>query len=172
MPRSTVIGLLTLGSPSAIVRLVITVIVDAVNRVRRRRTVAHVSEEVLERVPSFADCDTSSSVISIGAIARVKTAVSQCSPSSIFSRVRSMVSPCCFGSCASTLALETSATLPKWWPGNLYNSSTVTAAKPKIPFVSAQVLRFAQYKQSPETLTIQHQQFGHFGSLYTVTAKP
>jgi hypothetical protein len=59
--RLPVSSLLALGRPSAILRLVITIVVDSLDRVAAR-PLAHVGQEVLERKPSFADRDSSAAV--------------------------------------------------------------------------------------------------------------
>lgn len=71
LPRVPAIGVLCFtGRPSAVSRLVVPVSVDAVNS-RVFRTRPHIRKKVLEAAPSFANGDTSATVVGVGGISRV-----------------------------------------------------------------------------------------------------
>ncbi len=60
---SPVHGLLLAGSPSAVSRLIVAVVVDALNRVIPRRSIAHVSEEGMEvDAPSLTHLNAAASI--------------------------------------------------------------------------------------------------------------
>lgn len=62
---SLVSSLLRRGSPSAITRLVVTFVVDSIEGVRRRRSWPHVSEEVFECLPAFADTNAAPAIVPV-----------------------------------------------------------------------------------------------------------
>jgi hypothetical protein len=76
-------GLLEVGRPSAIVRLVVTIIVDAVKR-QARWSCSHISIEVLETVdPSFTNADTSTAIILVRLMVSVVASTFHADPSPV-----------------------------------------------------------------------------------------
>lgn len=69
--------------PSAVVRFVVTFIVDSVERVFGRRARTHVTEELRKRIPSFAHRDSSSSVGFVHRVHWVSTPTLRLRPSAI-----------------------------------------------------------------------------------------
>jgi len=57
-----IVSLLYLCSPLTVIRGVISIVVDTFNAMGSRRTLTHISKEVLERIPSRADFNSSASV--------------------------------------------------------------------------------------------------------------
>lgn len=72
--------------PSAVARLVITVVVLALDAVLRRRTRTHVCVERGEILPSFADGDSSSSIPLIGRVRRRVASASHLVPDGVLGR--------------------------------------------------------------------------------------
>lgn len=75
--------------PSAIVKTVVSIIIDSVNTVGRGRSRPHVSKKLTEVVPSFAHCNTATAVVSIMHGSRVHAAALHCSPNPVLRSVDS-----------------------------------------------------------------------------------
>src|SRR4051812_15268100 len=71
--------LLAIGRPAAVARLVVAVVVDAVER-PVRRPLPHVAEEVLEGIPALADRDASPAVALVAGGVRGVAAVAHRAP--------------------------------------------------------------------------------------------
>lgn len=84
MRLATIRSLLSLCSPANISRLVISVVVDAVNGMGGRWPAPHICEEILESVPSPADLNAPRSVIRIVPDVRIIAAASHGHPDSVF----------------------------------------------------------------------------------------
>jgi hypothetical protein len=69
---SAVSGLFGARCPAAVVRLVATVIVDAVYGVLQRRPFAHVAEKGFEAIPSFTDGDALRAVFHVAGVVGVE----------------------------------------------------------------------------------------------------
>lgn len=87
--RSAILGLLLPRSPTAVARLVIAVVVNALDCMERRRALAHIGKECTESLsPAFANRDPAPSVptpsLAIGFVA----ALNHCYPHRIFRYVR------------------------------------------------------------------------------------
>lgn len=84
----TLVGkLLLAGRPSAVIRGVISVTVDAVNRMQFRRLLSHVGKKVLKTVaPSVANLNATRSVKSVGDVFLVGAASNHAHPRMIFCR--------------------------------------------------------------------------------------
>ena len=78
--RSAVARLLELGRPSAVLRAVVAVIVDAVETVLGRRARTHVLEEGFEGVPPFAHLDAAATVAGVGVVALVAATLAHPAP--------------------------------------------------------------------------------------------
>lgn len=78
----TIIHLLKSGRPSAILRRVITVAIDSIDRLSRR-TLAHVGKEILKYVPALTHIDPTSSVARIFLVANIIAASPHRIPASI-----------------------------------------------------------------------------------------
>jgi hypothetical protein len=81
---SSVVGLLDPGRPPAISGRVIAVIVDPIKLVFWRRLRPHVSQEALERAPSFTDSDPTSAVVFVARVAFIAAPLVYTSPCLIF----------------------------------------------------------------------------------------
>jgi hypothetical protein len=81
---SSIIRLLASSSPDAIIRGIITIVIYSFNGVIITRFCSHVIEKVLKTVPSLTNFNTSSSVISVGFAAFVKTTLSDTQPDIVF----------------------------------------------------------------------------------------
>lgn len=84
--RSSVTRLLLSSGPAAVARLVISIVVDAVDGVIRRRASAHVGDEVLEDLPAWIDHDAAAGVSAV-----LTTAFAHVSPGSPFRRTTEAV---------------------------------------------------------------------------------
>jgi hypothetical protein len=78
-----IVSLLFRGGPPAIVRGIRSIIVNSIKR-KPRRAATHIGEEVLIRVPTLTDCNSSAAVSIICGIFKVKAALAHALPSSIF----------------------------------------------------------------------------------------
>ena len=83
-------SLLVACGPSAVARLVVAVVVDAIQGMRLRRFTPHIVKEVLEgapriRVPSVADRDPAPAIVRVTDVLRVVTALSHRKPCDILS---------------------------------------------------------------------------------------
>lgn len=77
--------------PPTVCGLVVLVVVYAVYAVFSARPAPHVGEEVLVRVPAFADRDAATSVVFEASVSRVATAIEHRPPTTVFGRfVRSL----------------------------------------------------------------------------------
>lgn len=77
--RPAIVGLLPRGCPPAITGLIVAIIVDSVNRQARWRF-THVSKEVLESPPAFADCDAPTPVVAVMFIVWVRATMNHACP--------------------------------------------------------------------------------------------
>lgn len=82
-------GLLALCCPSAVLRAVRAVVVDAVNRVQRRGAHPHVGVESLEVIPRGADRDTAPAVVGIGVMLPIQASRAHPQPTVVLSNARS-----------------------------------------------------------------------------------
>lgn len=73
-------GLFGARSPSAVVRFVIAIVVDAINRVMDRRTRPHISEEQSKIAPSFTDGNSSTSPFRILGMSLVQATLTHGQP--------------------------------------------------------------------------------------------
>lgn len=73
-------GLLFPSRPSAIFRAIVAVVVDAINRVTGRRARTHVQKERFKFIPSIADANPASSVVTVCAAVGVSATVPQRQP--------------------------------------------------------------------------------------------
>lgn len=91
--RTSVPSLLGRVRPLAVLRLVVSVVVDAVKR-QSGRTDAHVGKEIGVAIPSFAYADATTTVEVKASVVRIMAASPHCSPrpigSGLFDRARSM----------------------------------------------------------------------------------
>jgi hypothetical protein len=76
--------LLRISSPFAVVRAVVFIIIHAFNGQSRRRPDAHVSEKVLEFMPSVANRDTSTSIVTEASMRRAVTTLKHTIPNMVF----------------------------------------------------------------------------------------
>lgn len=89
---ATVVGLFLDARPSAIVRLVASVVVDAVKRMVRSRSFADIGQKIEERrTPTITDPNTSTSVSSVVGGIRVLAPCDDVRPRNILSRPRQAV---------------------------------------------------------------------------------
>ena len=77
-----IVALLFRGGPTAIARLVISIIIDAVDL--SFWPISHIGQEVVETAPALANGDPPPSIPEIILYVRIETAVQHCSPSAIF----------------------------------------------------------------------------------------
>ncbi len=84
-----VVRLLSLSSPATVTRLVVAVIVAALNGVRFGRLSTHVRQKIPKVVPSLADLNSSPAVLGIEAGVRVSATTEHVRPSFIFRCLRS-----------------------------------------------------------------------------------
>jgi len=85
--RPSVSSLLFRSSPAAVVGTVWSVHILSLNRVCGTRPSSHVSQEVLEALPSFADLDSSTSVVFVADDIRVVAPVEHGPPRSVLNRL-------------------------------------------------------------------------------------
>lgn len=111
--KTTIRSLFPACSPSAIARLIVAVIVNALKGMLRRWLWPHVGQEILKRVaPMFANRNTTSAVAGISLVTGVEATLLHITPDLIFARARL---PVCGEKLDSALndafALETTAAL-------------------------------------------------------------
>jgi len=88
--------LLSTGGPLAIVWRVRAIVVFAIQRVLGRRTRSHVQQEIGELSPAFAQCDSSSAVITPVGVFFAKAALSDAAPNAVFRGHRAAASSSVF----------------------------------------------------------------------------
>ncbi len=79
--RSLITGLFFSCRPSAILRGIVTIVVDALDAVLGRR-ITHVGIEVFKRLPTLADLNATRTVVMVRGAARILTSVFHTSPCS------------------------------------------------------------------------------------------
>ena len=129
-----IIHLLMYSSPATILRCVVAIVIDAVNRVLGSRLVTHISKEVFKRIkPSIANLNTPTSVSGIFRVSNVVASIFYASPRVIFwSPCFAMCKPVWFQS-ATTRAPLSSGYSPAISNNRL---ATVARKKPIASFVS------------------------------------
>lgn len=92
-PQSATIGCLLFGcGPTAIIRFVIAIIVDSIERVLRARSLTHVRVKRAEVVlPAFAYRDAAPTIIGVSRVSDLRTAASHIAPSVPFGRLAEAV---------------------------------------------------------------------------------
>lgn len=90
--RSAVSRLLNSGRPSAILRGIGAIVIDAVQLVTRRWTWPHIGKEVIEESPTVTDCNAPCTVMLVSAGARIQTAGLHGPPDVVFGSVRAAMS--------------------------------------------------------------------------------
>jgi hypothetical protein len=158
--RSAVRCLLLRGRPSAVVRLVVTVVVDAVERVAGR-AFTHISEERLEAVPARADGDATSAPLRVACMVRITASVAHIRPRAIGGRLDSSGDVTVARSCADTtrsgcLAPEASARarlpIPQLHADHDAPSATVAAAEPRCSARATTGARPDEHHEATEAL--------------------
>jgi hypothetical protein len=79
-----VLLLLFASGPLAIAGFVVSVVVDALDRVLRTRPESHVNREILVSVPAFANSDSAPSVSGVTAVVRIETSLPHVEPRAVF----------------------------------------------------------------------------------------
>ena len=129
--RSLVSALLALGCPSAIARLVVTVVVNAVYRVLSRWPRPHVGQEVLKLLPALTDSNAAPAVVRVLVAFGVVAALTHSVPGVVFVGIVAAMLGFVLN---SNFALETSATarVANAQVPSIYDSSlaAVALAKP------------------------------------------
>lgn len=151
--RRRVVGLLSVGRPSAVVRSVIAIVVDAFNRMIVGRPLAHIREKLCEvSAPSFAYANTSCAVGVKACVASVVTTLLHVEPHTIFRRacsaVRSSHSNRSFRSIASA-----ASRIPCQQIATYHNDRTTAVAFAFNTTRLSDHFGFALGNQSPETAT-------------------
>lgn len=127
-----IVCLLLRGGPSAVLRLVISVVVDAVKRVRWGGPAPHICNEIGERMPAFTNGDPSRPVKREFWIGRLFASVKHTSPSAVFWNF--VGKAMCFVESPNSLCAETSArrtsAIEKVSLPDFALRSTLTLAKP------------------------------------------
>lgn len=77
---ASVIRLFFWKSPSAIFRLIVTIIVNSINAVFGSGRLSHIGKEVIKHMPAFANCNPSASVIPIALRFWIFASVQNCKP--------------------------------------------------------------------------------------------
>lgn len=92
---SAIAHLLPLRRPAAILRAIGALIVDSVQGMLRRRTLAHVSKKPLEGLPGFANIDTACAIDSVVGMSRIFASLPHLKPGRMLrSSISAMGSPC------------------------------------------------------------------------------
>jgi len=162
-------GLLLAGCPTAVGRLVVSVVVDAVDRVTPARSFSHVGQEVFERSsPSLADFDASPAVPAISDASFVLAPCDHRRPNAILvsHRVASAMAMACIASIAvgSVLSIKAAARLgssaSEALPLGSVLFAAVTSAEPaSLSFW--RILRSPNNHKTPETPARQINEFAH-----------
>lgn len=96
MIRSGVVDLLLACRPPTIVRGVIAIVVNSVDAVLARWSLAHVFKKILEGMPSLANGYASSAVIEILGMVGIRASISYSSPRIVGWRIAHSVRLCLF----------------------------------------------------------------------------
>ena len=158
-PRTaTVVRLFLCRRPANIARFVVTVVVDTVDRMFKRRTGTYISKEGSEAVlPAITDRNASATVIDVPTIALIETTPLHAYPRSILGSTL-MLRGCsvCRAAGANSFSGVTAATyrrsLPQTYAGRYSFSSTGTTTSPEGQ-TTCRPRNFMQGSQAPERLS-------------------
>jgi hypothetical protein len=147
---SPVLGLLFASGPPAIVRLIVAVIVLALDRMAWTRTLAHISKEVCKREPRFAHRYAAATIPFKVRCSRIGAAVNHGLPAAVLAGF-------CFSVEFVAFTLKTAAALAtavsKCLRGNLSNSAahayTATVGAPTV-FANGVISNSPQTKNLPK----------------------
>lgn len=147
--RCAVAHLLSVRCPSAVARLVVSVVILAVNRVFRRGAWTHVFQKRIKRSsPSWANRNSSSAVIRKCVVAMVFAAVNHSAPHAVFRNLVAWIVACR----AAGATLGRYATHECFF-NNLMNAAAPTLACPISFFLTAILDCNGQYCPTPELTT-------------------
>jgi hypothetical protein len=154
-PRPSISCLLYLRSPSAILRTVGAVVVDAVDAVRRRWPGAHVGVKRLKARPPLTDRDPAPAVIAVDVALRTQASAAHVLPDPVLrSAMRQSVSAM---GIARRLEHEAAArdrvTAPEAVSNDRSLIPTVATADPSDLTVVGSLDVFSEYRQAPEAVT-------------------
>lgn len=151
----SILRLLARGGPATVLRSIRSIVVDAVDRVRRGRPLAHVFEERREALqPARADGDAASAVLGIVRSALVQAAILHAAPSLVLGRLGESVRSI---RCRGPLALQAPAgldLLPEVILPNRRPRSAVAFADPHA-VSSARPRRLFDHDETPESTSTQ-----------------
>jgi hypothetical protein len=154
-PRlAAIVGLFLLRRPAAILGRVRAVVVDAVERVKLRRTLSHVREERFEAVaPAVADRNSAATVVGVARCLRIQAPVLHLLPRAEFRRLAPAVRAVRGG---RALTVQAPARLRSAAEELLSDGRGVPAVAPAEPrSMLAVMLAFLQHDQSSEPLSRQ-----------------
>lgn len=130
-PRALIVRLLQAGRPAAVARLIVAVVVDAIERMQERGARAHVGVEGGERVPpAIADGDAAAAVIRPRGVRATETAAFHGAPRFVFGRALQAVG----APCAVEIREQASATsgmpAPQRSRGHLHGIAAIAPRQP------------------------------------------
>ena len=148
----SVLSLFFHGSPTAIGRRVVAIIIDSLKRMSRRGALSHVGQETRERFsPCQADPDAATAISCVIRPIRVLAARDHVFPDAIFGQVAQAVRPRGF---AARVVIETTTALrvsgSESARGNFIRTTAIASAAPIRLGVS--LVSFVDYDQSTESL--------------------
>lgn len=155
--RAAILRLLAFGRPAAISRFVRTVIIDSVDRMLRRRSLAHVGEECREvGTPRCTYPNTTRAVIAKACVLRVFTAIDHVCPREIFGRaihaVFSFVCAIPFRAKATTGQRISHLQIVG---GDRFLCAAFASAQPLVAFSGKSLRGWFNNEQASEALTLQ-----------------
>lgn len=164
-------GLYSVGRPAAIVRFVITVVVDAIDRMFSGRSRPHVRKERRVVVPpAIADRDSSSAVVQIPLVVGVVTATTHPLPRRVFDslllaeRRVAMLAEFITGQFSLTTTAALCMTAPQMAGGHNRSGATVATTKPSRDVFRPRVE--GGRHESPVALPDKVEYLGHATPLY------
>lgn len=144
--------LLFAGSPSAIAWFVVAVIIDALQREIRRRLTAHISDEILERLPSLANSDAAASVVYEVPSVGIHAPLFHCRPCDVLTGVYQ----------AMAHQAATTAGSPQFYARSLRDESVATMAEADVVIDASSTLTRNRFNGNTVECTANNIQFrGH-----------
>lgn len=157
-----VVGLLSMGGPSAIVGRISGVVVDAI-QCASLRAWSHVGKEVLESLPALTNGDTAAPILGIGRVGWIQTAATHLDPCAVFgwpasvvSRRHSVTSAPSYEQFNREASATSGVSGTKSGPRNKFFRAAFALAKPHNLLVSLEKCAIGsavEHKQSAESLT-------------------
>lgn len=143
---STVTALLKRSSPSTVGRFVVAAVVNAINRMLRRRLGPHVSKELFKGGPPLINLNSTTTVARIFSIVRILAPLAHIPIAEVFPAERHAVRSASTNRFSLQASTGTTCSVPQGGLSNSSPNSALTAAKPNAAMSNVFTARL---KQSP-----------------------